>query len=71
MIQAFRRHNSSSESAHFKLRGLEAKGSYAVINLDDPATQQELSGSDLMEKGLEVGIPAQAGSALFSYRKVK
>jgi alpha-galactosidase len=71
MIQAFRRHNSSSEPARFKLQGLEAKGSYAITSLDDPATRQKLTGSDLMGQGLRVDIPAQAGSALFTYHKLK
>ncbi len=71
MVQAFRRRSSSCESARFKLRGLEAKGSYAVTNLDAPATRQQLTGSDLMDKGLPVVIPIQAGSALFTYRKIK
>jgi hypothetical protein len=42
-----------------------------VINLDAPTARQELTGSDLMEKGLRVNIPTQPGAALFTYRKVK
>jgi hypothetical protein len=43
----------------------------AVINLDAPTAWQELTGSDLMDKGLRVTIPTQPGAALFTYRKVK
>lgn len=71
MIQAFRRHNSSYESACLTLRGLEPKARYAVINLDAPAARQELTGSELMERGLRVDIPTRPGAALFTYRKIK
>ena len=71
MVQVFRRRSSFYESARLKLRGLEAKATYAVTNLDEPAARQELTGSDLLEKGLRVELPAQPGSALFIYRKLK
>jgi alpha-galactosidase len=71
MIQAFRRHNSSYESACLTLRGLEPKARYAVINLDAPAARQELTGSELMERGLRVDIPTRPAAALFTYRKIK
>jgi hypothetical protein len=49
----------------------EPKARYAVINLDAPTARQELTGGDLMDKGLPVDIPTQPGAALFTYRKVK
>jgi hypothetical protein len=42
-----------------------------VINLDAPAARQELTGSELMERGLRVDIPTRPAAALFTYRKIK
>jgi len=53
------------------LNQTEPKTRYAVINLDSPTVWQELTGGDLMDKGLRVDIPIQPGAALFTYRKVK
>jgi alpha-galactosidase len=71
MVQVFRRRTSFYESARLKLRGLEAEATYAVTNLDDSAARQELTGGELMEKGLRVDIPTQPGAAIFTYRKIK
>ena len=49
----------------------EPNARYAVIDLDAPTARQELTGGDLMDKGLRVEIPTQPGAALFTYRKVK
>jgi alpha-galactosidase len=70
MVQAFRRHDSFYRAASLKLRGLEPNARYAVINLDAPATRQEITGIELMEKGMEVEIPTSPGAAVFSYSKV-
>jgi alpha-galactosidase len=71
MVQVFRRHNSFYESARLKLRGLEPKARYAVVNLDAPAARQEVTGSDLMDKGLGVEIPTTPAAAVMSYSKLK
>jgi alpha-galactosidase len=71
MIQAFRRHNSFYRAASLKLRGLEPNARYAVINLDAPATRQEITGIELMEKGMEVEIPTSPAAAVISYSKLK
>ena len=70
VVQAFRRDNSFYESARLKLRGLEPKARYAVVNLDAPAPGQELTGSDLMDKGLLVELPASPAAAVITYRKL-
>ncbi len=70
MVQVFRRHNSFYESARLKLRGLEPKARYAVVNLDAPAARQEVTGSELMDKGLRVEIPASPAAAVMRYRKL-
>jgi alpha-galactosidase len=71
MVQAFRRRNSLYESARFKLRGLEPKARYAVINLNAPAARQKFTGKDLMDKGLRIEIPASPAAIVITYRKLK
>ena len=71
MVQAFRRHNSFYESAELRLRDLDPKARYEVVNLDTPTARQELTGSELMQKGLLVALPAQPAAAVITYRKVK
>jgi alpha-galactosidase len=71
VVQAFRRDKSSYESARFKLRGLDATARYAVANLDTPTTRQELTGSDLRDRGLLVEIPSRPAAAVITYRKIK
>jgi alpha-galactosidase len=70
MVQAFRRAESAYESARFKLKGLDADARYKVRNLD--ATRPtEMSGRELMEKGLLVTIPSQPGAAVITYIRVR
>jgi alpha-galactosidase len=68
VVQAFRRASNSIPSMTFKLCGLEPKNLYTVKNLDEPGNNT-VSGSELMEKGLEVKIPSAPGSALLTYVK--
>jgi len=70
LVQAFRRDRSFYESARLKLRGLEASARYRVVNLDAPAAT-EMSGAELMEKGLPISIAQQPGAAIVTYQKVK
>jgi alpha-galactosidase len=71
VVQAFRRDKSSYVSARLKLRGLEATARYAVANLDTPTARQELTGSDLTDKGLLVEIHSRPAAAVIVYRKIK
>jgi alpha-galactosidase len=70
LVQAFRRDRSFYESARLRLRGLDANARYRVLNLDAP-NPKELSGAELMEKGLALSITQQPGSAIVTYQKVK
>jgi len=70
MVQAFRRAESVYESARFTLRGLEPDARYVLANLDVPGTT-EMTGRELMEKGLLVAVSERPGSAIVVYRKVK
>jgi alpha-galactosidase len=69
MVQVFRRDLSFYEAARFKLRGLEPNARYKAARLDDPKSEQEFSGSELMETGLPVAIPERPGVANFIYRR--
>jgi alpha-galactosidase len=68
MVQAFRRPDSSYESARFRLRGLDAAAEYAIANLDAPG-EITLAGRELMDQGLPVTIHSQPGAVIFTYRK--
>ena len=70
MMQAFRRKKSVYESARFNLRGLEPDAYYTVKNMDADSSE-EMSGRELMEKGLIVSIPDQPGAVIITYKQVK
>jgi len=70
MVQAFRREKSVCESARFKLTGLDLNANYTVKNID-ACDSQEMSGGELMEKGLFVSIPEQPGAVIITYKKIK
>lgn len=68
LVQVFRREGSFYESARFRLRGLDPQARYAVTDPDHPAPQ-ELTGSELLERGLRVELPDCPAAALISYQK--
>ncbi len=68
MIQAFRREQSICTAACVKLRGLQPDATYSLVDIDTGTTQQ-MSGKDLMEKGLSIVINKQPGAAIITYRK--
>jgi alpha-galactosidase len=68
MVQAFRRPESSYESARYKLRGLDAAAQYAIVNLDLTGVIL-FTGRELMEQGLPVSIKSKPGAVIITYRK--
>jgi alpha-galactosidase len=68
LVQAFRRPESPFETARFKLRGLDAKASYVVKDLD-ALTEATMSGAELMESGVPVTVKQCPGAALVTYRR--
>ena len=68
-IQVFKRLDSPYETAQYKLRGLEAAARYRITDIDTNKTQ-ELTGRELLEKGLAVTLPKPASAAIFTYTKV-
>jgi alpha-galactosidase len=69
-VQVFRRGESIYETARLPLRGLDLAASYAISGLDSNETRQ-MTGRELMEKGLPVSLLARPDSAIFTYRLVK
>jgi alpha-galactosidase len=68
LVQAFRRQDSLAAAATYRLYGLEPTAEYAVTNADDQASRQ-MTGRDLMERGLTIDLPERPAAALFTYRK--
>jgi alpha-galactosidase len=68
IVQAFRRSGSSTASMTFKLTGLDSAATYTVDNFDTPGTAT-VTGSDLMNIGLQIDIPSQPGAVVISYSK--
>jgi hypothetical protein len=69
MIQAFRRADSFYESARLKLRGLDPEVQYIVTDLDENKPQ-EMTGSELIEKGLVITILDCPGAVIITYKKI-
>ena len=58
MVQVFRRAGSNYEAARFRLQNLDPAATYVVTDLDQPAAPQELSGRELLERGLSLRPPS-------------
>jgi hypothetical protein len=67
MVQTFRRAGSNYESARLKLHGLDPAKSYVVTDLDQPTTPQELSGRELLERGLLISAPERPSARIIAY----
>ena len=70
MVQAFRRDESDYEAVCVKLHGLEPTPVYTLTDLDQPGAT-ELTGRELLEKGLSVAIPDRRGAMIITYREAK
>ena len=68
LLQLFRRQDSSVESMHVKLRGLEPQATYVVEDLDVAGSARR-TGRQLMDEGLTITIKDRPGSAIFTYKK--
>ncbi len=71
MVQVFRRAASVYRGVDLVLRGLDRDARYTVADLDSPEKSCEMTGADLLDKGLPVDITAGPGSKLFTYKVVK
>jgi len=70
LVQAFRRPNSFYEAARFPLRGLDWDADYTVTSLDEQVPRQ-ISGRELLEKGLLLSLPERPAAAVITYKKVR
>ena len=70
VVQAFRRDKCIFETGRLKLHGLDPEARYEVVDVDRGQPQQ-ISGKELLEKGLSVTIPNQPGAVVVSYQQVR
>lgn len=70
MVQAFRRADSSFESARFRLSALEPEKTYKVWNTLG-GTPVEQSGKELMERGLLISMEERPMAVVYRYQAVK
>lgn len=70
MVQAFRRERCPYLAAQLRLGGLESEALYTLTNSDVAGTT-EMTGRELMEKGLLITISDQPGAVLITYKKVE
>ncbi len=70
LVQAFRRPGCSYIAAQYRLKELDSEARYLITNLDEKKPV-EITGHELMEKGLLITISDRPGAALITYKKVK
>jgi alpha-galactosidase len=68
VVQAFRRPESTYESARFRLCGLDAAANYELLNADQETTTT-ISGRQLMETGLLLTLKDRPSAALITYNR--
>lgn len=68
MVQAFRREKSIHESIKLNLRGLDPDSRYFVKNIDS-TDSEEITGSKLMNKGLDIYMENCPGAMVFIYNR--
>ncbi len=69
MVQVFRRAESIYEVARLPLRGLDTDARYVVTPVDKPEGKTEMSGQELVEKGVRVEIADRPGAVVLSYKR--
>ena len=68
MLQVFRRADCSQRSASHRLRGLDPDAAYTVTDIDE-GEPREVSGRELMDKGMFVAIDDKSGAVVITYKK--
>jgi len=69
VVQAFRRAESIYEAARFRLRGLDADARYRLTDVDT-AKPFEMTGRELMQRGVRIDMPDQPAAAVITYRRL-
>jgi alpha-galactosidase len=67
MVQAFRREKSGQESMQLNLKGLDFNTSYSVKSID-ANDSEEILGSELMNKGLNISMEKSPQAKIFVYK---
>jgi hypothetical protein len=70
LVQAFRRVSCDEPAQTFRLSGLDPRAHYQITNFDLEGTV-EISGEELMDKGLTVEIKDKPGAAVILYQRMK
>ena len=70
MVQVFRREESPFETATFKLQGLVTDIRYTVKDMDKEGSV-EITGKELMERGLPVALPKSPQASIFTYKQTE
>lgn len=68
VVEAFRRPGCAAASSTLRLSGLDAAGTYDVTDLD-AATARQISGKELLERGLPIEVRSRPGAAVIVYQK--
>lgn len=68
MVQAFRRAGSNYESARLRLQNLDPAATYIVTDLDQSAAPRDLSGRELLERGLLISAPERPSARILTYQ---
>jgi len=68
MVQMFRRAESTYESIRVRLQGLEPAAIYVLTDLDATGAT-EMTGRELVEKGLVIAVKSQPGAVVITYKK--
>jgi alpha-galactosidase len=68
IVQTFRRAGSVYESARLPLRGLDRKALYTVMDLDAIEKKVEISGAELMDRGLYITVAKQREAKVMVYK---
>jgi alpha-galactosidase len=68
VVQAFRHDKSAQASIEVRLRGLDPGAVYTLTNLD-AAGSTDMTGRELLDRGLKIAINDQPGAAIVAYKK--
>jgi alpha-galactosidase len=66
-VQMFRREESPFDSGRFPLLGLTKSKKYRMTNIDDAKDTVEVTGEELMSKGLRMTIPERTSTGFYLY----
>ncbi len=70
MLQVFRRTLCDQDAIHLRLYGLDPAAEYAVTDMDS-GEPKNITGDELMNRGLQVEIKTRPGSVIITYRRSK